>query len=199
MVFRVSTQLVFIMKYLIAGLGNIGPDYANTRHNIGFTVLDNLAGLSELSWKDSRYAFNADYKYKARNFVLIKPTTYMNLSGKAINYWLQKEKIPVENLLVITDDLALPFGTIRIRMKGSDGGHNGLYSIASTLGTNHFSRLRFGIGDEFQKGTQVNYVLGEWSAEEKESLKERIDKVIEAIKCFGTLGIERTMNLYNNK
>lgn len=199
MVFRVSNQLVFIMKYLIAGLGNIGPDYANTRHNIGFTVLDNLAGLSELSWKDSRYAFNADYKYKARNFVLIKPTTYMNLSGKAINYWLQKEKIPVENLLVITDDLALPFGTIRIRMKGSDGGHNGLYSIASTLGTNHFSRLRFGIGDEFQKGTQVNYVLGEWSAEEKESLKERIDKVIEAIKCFGTLGIERTMNLYNNK
>jgi peptidyl-tRNA hydrolase, PTH1 family len=191
--------MVLIMKYLIAGLGNIGPDYANTRHNIGFTVLDSLAGLSEISWEDKRYAFKADYKYKARNFVLIKPTTYMNLSGKAINYWLQKEKIPVENLLVITDDLALPFGTIRIRMKGSDGGHNGLYSIASTLGTNHFSRLRFGIGDEFQKGTQVNYVLGEWSVKEKEALKERIDKVIEAIKCFGTLGIERTMNLYNNK
>lgn len=188
-----------LMKYLIAGLGNIGPDYANTRHNIGFTILDALAGLSDISWEDKRYAFKADYKYKARNFVLIKPTTYMNLSGKAINYWLQKEKIPVENLLVITDDLALPFGTIRIRMKGSDGGHNGLYSISSTLGTNHFSRLRFGIGDGFQKGTQVNYVLGEWSVEEKEALKERIDKVIEAIKCFGTLGIERTMNLYNNK
>lgn len=187
------------MKYLIAGLGNIGNEYVNTRHNIGFTILNELARLSEISFEDKRYAFKAEYKHKSRTFVLIRPTTYMNLSGRAINYWLQKEKIPVENLLVITDDIALPFGTIRIRTKGSDGGHNGLYSIASTLGTNQFSRLRFGIGGDFPKGTQVNYVLGEWLPEEEKALPERIEKVIEAIRCFGTLGIERTMNLYNSK
>lgn len=187
------------MKYLVAGLGNIGPDYLNTRHNIGFTILDSLAAMSGISFQDERYAFKSEYRFKARTFIFIKPTTYMNLSGKAVNYWLQKEKIPVENLLVITDDLALPFGTIRIRMKGSDGGHNGLYSIASILGSDQFSRLRFGIGNGFQKGSQVNYVLGQWLPEEKSALPERIEKVIEAVKCFGTLGIERTMNLYNNK
>jgi len=187
------------MKYLIAGLGNIGADYVNTRHNIGFSILNALVAGMGILWEDKRYAFKAEFRFKARNFILIKPTTYMNLSGRAINYWLQKEKIPIENLMVITDDIALPFGTIRIRAKGSDGGHNGLYSIINILGNNEFSRLRFGIGDGFSKGTQVNYVLGEWSPEEKEKLPERIEKVIQAIKCFGTLGIERTMNLYNNK
>jgi PTH1 family peptidyl-tRNA hydrolase len=187
------------MKYLIVGLGNIGPEYKNTRHNIGFIILDDLAIKKELSWEDKRYAYRTEFKYRSRNIVLIKPTTYMNLSGRAVNYWLQKEKIPVENMLVITDDLALPFGTIRIRSKGSDGGHNGLYSIIGTLGTNEFSRLRFGIGGSFPKGSQVNYVLGEWDPEEENGLPERMDKVIEAIQSFTTLGIERTMNFYNNK
>lgn len=187
------------MKYLIAGLGNIGAEYANTRHNIGFSILDTIAMDAGISWEDKRYAFKTEFRFKARNFVLIKPTTYMNLSGKSVNYWMQKEKIPLQNLMVITDDIALPFGTIRIRAKGSDGGHNGLYSIINVLGTDQFFRLRFGIGDGFPKGTQVNYVLGEWSQDEREKLPERMNKVAEAIKSFGTLGGERTMNLYNNK
>jgi peptidyl-tRNA hydrolase, PTH1 family len=187
------------MKYLIAGLGNIGNDYAGTRHNIGFTILDHLAESSDLHFDDKRYAFRAEMKFKSRLYILIKPSTYMNLSGRAVNYWLQKEKIPLENLLVVTDDLALPFGTIRIRARGSDGGHNGLFSIISVLGTNDFARMRFGIGGEFPKGSQVNYVLGEWLPEESKMLSERIQQACEAIKTFGTLGIERTMNLYNNK
>ena len=187
------------MKYLIAGLGNIGNEYAGTRHNIGFTILDHLADSSGLQYDDKRYAFRAEMKFKSRLFILIKPTTYMNLSGRAINYWLQKEKIPLGNLLVVTDDLALPYGTIRIRARGSEGGHNGLFSIISILGSSDFARMRFGIGGGFPKGSQVNHVLGEWLPEEKDLLPERIQKASEAIKTFGTLGIERTMNLYNNK
>ncbi len=187
------------MKYLIAGLGNFGEEYAETRHNIGFIVLDALAAKSNISFHDRRYGFVGYYKYRARNCVLLKPSTYMNLSGRALNYWLQKEKIPVKNLFVIVDDLALPFGTIRIRAGGGDGGHNGLYNINQVLGRNDYARLRFGIGGEYSSGGQVDYVLGKLSMEEKLVLTERTERAIEAIQSFVTIGIERTMNLYNNK
>lgn len=187
------------MKYLIAGLGNIGAEYKNTRHNIGFQILDALAGASNILFNDKRYGFVGEYKFKARTFILVKPTTYMNLSGRAVSYWLQKEEIPIENLLVLVDDLALPFGTLRLKSKGSAGGHNGLENINQVLGRNDYARLRFGIGDNFHKGFQVDYVLGEWSAEEKKELPAKIDNCIEIIQSFGTIGIERTMNFYNKK
>ncbi len=187
------------MKYLIAGLGNFGEQYANTRHNIGFMVLDTLAGVSNISFEDRRYGFVTNYRYRSRTCVLLKPTTYMNLSGRAVNYWLQKEKIPLENLFVIVDDLALPFGTVRIRARGGDGGHNGLYNISQVLGTQAYARLRFGIGGDYGSGDQVGYVLGELSPEEKQVLPERIDRVVDSVRSFVTVGIERTMNLYNNK
>lgn len=187
------------MKYLIAGLGNIGKEYENTRHNIGFKILDALAGASNVVFNDSRYGFVAEMKFKARTFVLLRPTTYMNLSGRAVNYWLKKENIPLENLLVLVDDIALPFGTIRIKSKGSDGGHNGLRNITDVLGNDQYARLRFGIGDDFHKGYQINYVLGEWSREEEKELPFLIDQCMEAVKSFGTLGIERTMNFFNTR
>ncbi len=187
------------MKYLIAGLGNIGSEYSGTRHNIGFQVLDALAKASNLVFTDARRAFKTELKHKGRTLIMIKPTTYMNLSGKAINYWLQKEKIPIENLFVIADDLALPYGTIRIRSKGSDAGHNGLKNINEILGTNVYSRLRFGIGNEYLKGQQIDYVLGEWDDEEKQKLPERIEKCKQAILSFPMIGIQRTMNQFNNK
>ncbi len=187
------------MKYLIAGLGNIGSEYENTRHNIGFTVLDAFAKASNIFFNQDRHAFVTEFKFKGRTLVLIKPTTYMNLSGKAVNYWLQQHKIPVENLLVITDDLALPFGKIRIRPAGSDGGHNGLKDIIATLGHQNFARLRFGIGDEFSKGHQSNYVLGQWTPEEDKALQPRIELCTEIIKGFSTTGLQRTMNDFNNR
>lgn len=187
------------MKYLIAGLGNIGNEYVNTRHNIGFLVLDALAETSNTYFKEDRLAFTAEVKYKARTFILIKPTTYMNLSGKAINYWLQTSKIPLNNLLVITDDIALPFGTLRLKASGSDGGHNGLKSIAEILGSINYPRLRFGIGNNFSKGQQVNYVLSEWSEDEKKKLHTNIELAVEIINKFGTIGIQRTMNEYNSR
>ncbi|MBN1821964.1 MAG: aminoacyl-tRNA hydrolase [Prolixibacteraceae bacterium] len=187
------------MKYLIAGLGNIGKEYENTRHNIGFRILDALADASNISFSDRRYGFIGEYKFKSRIFILLRPTTYMNLSGRAVNYWLQKEKIPVENLLVLVDDIALPFGTIRVRAKGSDGGHNGLKSITQNLGRNDYARLRFGIGDNFHPGFQVDYVLSDWDKEEEKELPPLIDNCIEIIQSFGTIGIERTMNTYNTK
>ena len=187
------------MKFLIAGLGNIGAEYANTRHNIGFTVLDAFAEASNFTFQSDRLGSVAYAKHKGRTLVLIKPSTYMNLSGKAINYWLQQEKISIENLLVITDDIALPFGTVRIRSKGGDGGHNGLTSIIETLGTQEFARVRFGIGSDFAKGYQSDYVLGEWSDEQKKLLPERIKKSIEVIKSFATIGLQNTMNQYNKK
>jgi len=186
------------MKYLIAGLGNIGSEYDNTRHNIGFEVADAFAKASATSFSSDRLASIAEAKFKGRTFVLIKPTTFMNLSGKAVNYWLQKEKIPQENLLVVTDDLALPFGTLRMKGKGSDGGHNGLKHIIATLGNNQWARFRFGVGAEFQRGKQIDYVLGKWSSEEEERLPERINRCVEAIQAFGTIGLPRTMNFYNN-
>lgn len=187
------------MKYLIAGLGNIGEDYKNTRHNIGFNVLDALAGASNISFQDKRYAYIAEYKFKGRSFILIKPTTYVNRSGRAINYWLQKQKIPVERMLVIVDDISLPFGNLRLRPKGGDAGHNGLININYILGHQNYARLRFGIGNEFGPGQQVNYVLGKWNEEEEKALPEQIDLAIEIIKSFGTIGLERTMNQYNSK
>ncbi len=187
------------MKYLIAGLGNIGLEYSNTRHNIGFMVLDALASASNTVFTSQRYGSISEVKHKGRTFVLLKPSTYMNLSGRAISYWLKKEKIPIENMLVVTDDVALPLGTLRIRKKGSDGGHNGLKSIIEMMATQDFNRLRFGIGNDFPKGYQVDFVLGEWSLDEKKILPERIEIASKIILSFGTIGIDRTMNLYNNK
>ncbi len=186
-------------KFLIVGLGNIGPKYHNTRHNIGFKVLDHLVEKEDLTFESQKLGDIATYKFKGRTFILLKPSTYMNLSGKAVNYWLQKERIPLEHLLVITDDLNLPFGTIRVKTKGSDGGHNGLKDIQAQLGTTTYNRFRFGISDEFSKGRQVDYVLGEWDEEERKKLPERLDKSAEVIRSFGTAGINNTMNTFNGK
>jgi len=186
-------------KFLIVGLGNIGAEYANTRHNIGFKVLDALVDKEELKFETQKLGDVATYKFKGRTFILLKPSTYMNLSGKSVLYWLTKEKVPLENLLVITDDLNLPFGNIRLKTKGSDGGHNGLKDIQDKLQTTKYNRFRFGISDEFSKGRQVDYVLGEWTDEESQKLSERFDKSIELIKSFGTAGINNTMNTFNGK
>ncbi len=187
------------MKYLVAGLGNIGKEYDNTRHNVGFMILDALAGASNIVFEDRRYGFVAEYKFKARTFILLKPSTYVNLSGRAVSFWLKKEGILPENLLVVCDDIALPFGTLRLRAKGSDGGHNGLRSVSEVLGTHDFARLRFGVGDHFHKGYQVDFVLGKWTPDEARQLPSLTEKCSEIIRSFGTLGIERTMNLYNKK
>ena len=187
------------MKYLIAGLGNIGAEYADTRHNIGFRVLDALAAEAGATFRTDRYGSVAEIKHKGRTLVLLKPSTYMNLSGKAVSYWLKAEKIPVENLFVVVDDIALPFGSIRIRSKGSDGGHNGLKNIAELLGRTDYARLRFGIGGDFPKGYQVDYLLGEWTPEEKAAMPERLAVAGDAVRSFGTAGLERTMNAFNNK
>jgi len=187
------------MKYLIAGLGNIGSEYENTKHNIGFSVLDLISQEENLTFKTDRLADVSTWKTKGRTLILIKPSTYMNLSGKAINYWLQTEKILMENLLVITDDLALPFGTLRLRAKGSDGGHNGLRNIQEVLGTQEYARLRFGVGNDFPKGHQVNYVLSPWEKEERELLPERLQKCKALVQSFATIGVARTMSLFNNQ
>jgi PTH1 family peptidyl-tRNA hydrolase len=187
------------MKYLIAGLGNIGQEYENTRHNIGFRVVEALATESGATWKSDRYGEVVEVRAKNKTLLLLKPNTYMNLSGKSVRYWLQQEKIPVENLLVVLDDLSLGFGRLRIKGKGSDGGHNGLKSLQELLGTTAYPRLRFGIGADFHQGQQVDYVLGEWSATEKEALPAAIKKSCEAIKSFALAGLERTMNQYNSK
>lgn len=184
-------------KFLIAGLGNIGPKYHNTRHNIGFKMLDHLAEKNELTWETAKLGDISLHKKKGRSFLLLKPSTYMNLSGKAVKYWLDKEKIPIENLLVVTDDLNLQFGTIRVKTKGSDGGHNGLKDIQQTLQTTSYPRFRFGISDAFSKGRQVDYVLGEWSPEEEKALKERLDKGEKVIESFGLAGVNITMNTFN--
>ncbi len=185
------------MKYLIAGLGNIGPEYLLTRHNVGFMALDRLAAKQEFSFKMEKLAYLADFKYKGKQIYCIKPTTYMNLSGNAINYWLQNLKIPVENLLVICDDLALPFGKTRLKPKGSHGGQNGLRNIEEKLGTQHYNRLRVGIGNNFPKGRQVDYVLKPFDEDEMIQLVDKLDKIGEIILNFCAIGVERTMNFYN--
>lgn len=187
------------MKYLIVGLGNIGAEYAETRHNIGFKVLDALAESSNTSFKSSRYGDVAEVKHKGRTLIMLKPATYMNLSGKAVSYWLKQEKIPIENLFVVVDDIAIPFGSIRIRKKGSDGGHNGLKSVNELLGDSNYVRMRFGVGGDFPRGMQVDYVLGEWTKEEYALLPNRLKVANEAILGFTTIGIDRTMNTYNKK
>jgi PTH1 family peptidyl-tRNA hydrolase len=189
----------FMKKFLIVGLGNIGAEYVNTRHNIGFQILDYLATKEAISFETVKLGAMAQYKFKGRTFLLLKPNTYMNLSGKAVQYWIEKEKIPLENILVITDDLNLEFGTIRIRMKGSDGGHNGLKNINIILNTQNYPRFRFGISDQFKKGQQVNYVLGEWDETEKKKLPERLELAAEIIRSFGTAGLENTMSNFNGK
>ncbi len=187
----------FMNKFLIIGLGNIGPEYAHTRHNIGFDVLDHLAATKEFSFNTERYADKAEFKIKGRIIHLIKPNTYMNLSGKAMKYWIDKLQIPIENSLVIVDDLAIDFGRIRIKKNGSDGGHNGLKSIQEEMKTQNYPRLRFGIGSEYSKGQQIDYVLGKWRAEEQEVLRERIDTCAKAIIDFPLIGIDKLMNAYN--
>ena len=186
-------------KYLIVGLGNIGADYVNTRHNIGFKALNHFANTHNIEFENRKLGALANYKLKGRIFLLLKPNTFMNLSGKAIKYWLDKEKIPMANLLVVTDDLNLSFGTLRFKTKGSDGGHNGLKDIQDKLNTNQYSRLRFGISDEFSKGRQVDYVLGLWSDEESSKLDERLSRVSQSLISFGMSGINETMNQFNGK
>lgn len=187
------------MKYLITGLGNPGPEYAGTRHNIGFQVVEALAHLFEASFSPGRYAETARFKHKGRTFVLIKPQTFMNLSGKAVRYWLEQESLGPEHLLVITDDLALPFGKIRLRGSGGAGGHNGLTSIIELLGTEEFPRLRFGIGGDFPRGRQSEYVLGAWTPEEAKKLPERVELSGKAVLQFGLLGIAQAMNAFNKR
>jgi len=187
------------MKYLIVGLGNIGSEYEETRHNIGFKVLDALAGASNLVFKSGRYAQVCELKHKGRTFVIVKPSTYMNLSGNAVRYWMQQEKISIENVLVVTDDLALPFGKLRMRGQGSDGGHNGLKHIQEILATPTYARLRFGIHNEFSKGQQVDYVLGQWNDEERKTLSERIDLAGKCVLSFGLMGLSKTMTEFNSK
>jgi peptidyl-tRNA hydrolase, PTH1 family len=186
-------------KFLIVGLGNIGSEYANTRHNIGFKIVDFIANQEGVSFQTQKLGDVAELKIKGRTILLLKPNTYMNLSGKAVNYWLEKEKIEKENLLVITDDLNLAFGTIRIKTKGSDGGHNGLKNIQLLLNSTEYPRFRFGISDAFKKGKQVDYVLGEWDDTEKEQLKERLALSAEIVKSFALAGLNNTMNSYNGK
>ena len=185
------------MKYLIVGLGNIGSEYEHTRHNIGFDVADAFVAKHGGTFKSDRLADLAECKWKGRIFVVIKPTTYMNLSGKAVKYWMDKEKVPLENIFVLVDDLALPLETLRIRPGGSDAGQNGLKSIQELLGSNQYPRLRFGIGNNYAKGQQVDFVLGKWPADEWKIVSKKIDACVESIESFATVGIERTMNKYN--
>ena len=187
------------MKYLIVGLGNIGDEYHETRHNIGFMILDALAKASNIVFKDGRYGATASLSLKGRQLILLKPSTYMNLSGNAVRYWMQQEKIPLENVLIVVDDLALPLGSLRLKGKGSDAGHNGLKHIAATLGTQNYARLKFGIGNNFPKGGQIDYVLGHFDEEEQKALPERIAIAGEIIKSFCLAGLNITMNQFNNK
>ncbi|MEL6636329.1 MAG: aminoacyl-tRNA hydrolase [Bacteroidota bacterium] len=187
------------MKYLIVGLGNIGPKYTNTRHNVGFLVVDTLAKEFDSPLRTDQLGTVGEFKHKGRTFVLLKPSTYMNLSGKAVRYWMQKKKIDKRNVLVVLDDLNLPFGKQRLRAKGKDGGHNGLKNIDQVTGGNNYARLRIGIGNEYSRGKQINYVLGEWTAEEEQSLPERLRYAADTVKSFGTIGIDHTMNQFNKR
>lgn len=187
------------MKYLIVGLGNIGPEYEETRHNIGFKILDALAKASNVVFSDKRYGFIAETRLKNKSLVLLKPSTFMNLSGNAVRYWMQKENIPIENILIVVDDLALPFGLLRLKAKGSDAGHNGLIHIQNILGTQTYPRLRFGIGNNFSRGAQINYVMSPFEPEEEEVIPARLDEAVKIIHSFCLAGINITMNQFNKK
>ncbi len=197
--FKYKESKLNMNKFLIVGLGNIGSEYANTRHNIGFRILNHFAEQNQVNFKNAKFGDIAELKIKGRTTFLLKPNTYMNLSGKAVKYWMEKENILAENILIITDDLNLSFGTIRIKAKGSDGGHNGLKNIQQVLNTNVYPRFRFGISDEFKKGQQVDYVLGEWTTEEKLALKTRLPLCNDIINSFVFGGLNNTMNAYNGK
>ncbi|MDR3653490.1 MAG: aminoacyl-tRNA hydrolase [Paludibacter sp.] len=187
------------MKYLIVGLGNIGNEYQDTRHNIGFTILDAFAKASNVFFTENRYGSTCEVKIKGRTLILLKPSTFMNLSGNALRYWIQKENIEIENVLVVVDDLALPFGTLRLKPKGSDAGHNGLKNIQEILGHSNYARLRFGIGNDFAKGRQIEYVLGKWTKEQADVLPERAERCAEIIQSFCLAGMQLTMTQFNNK
>ncbi|MDO4930611.1 MAG: aminoacyl-tRNA hydrolase [Bacteroidales bacterium] len=187
------------MNFLIVGLGNIGNEYARTRHNIGFRVLDALAKASNLVFEDKRYGAVATLKVKNQTLILLKPSTYMNLSGNAVRYWMNEKKIPLENLLVVVDDLALPFGQLRMKPSGSEAGHNGLKHITSVLGTQQYARLRFGIGNDFPRGGQIDFVLGEFTDEDLQTMDARLDVACEMVKSFALSGIQFTMNHFNKK
>jgi len=188
------------MKYLVVGLGNVGDEYKGTRHNIGFRIVDKLAeGLGLTQWEDRRYGFIANGRVKNAELVLLKPSTYMNLSGRAVHYWMEKEKIPVERLLIVCDDLSLPFGKLRLRPAGSDGGHNGLKNIAQLIGTQSYARLRFGIGNDFARGQQIDFVLGKFSEDDLATMDSHVGNAVDAIKTFCLSGINVAMNEYNNK
>jgi peptidyl-tRNA hydrolase, PTH1 family len=187
------------MKYLIVGLGNIGNEYQDTRHNIGFTILDAFAKASNVFFSENRYGATCEVKLKGRTLVLLKPSTFMNLSGNALRYWMQKEKIQIENVLVVVDDIALPFGTLRLKPQGSDAGHNGLKNIQEILGHTNYARLRFGIGNDFAKGRQVEYVLGKWTAEQAVAIPERAERCTEIIQSFCLAGMQLTMTRFNGK
>ena len=195
----ISENSDIMKKFLIVGLGNIGAEYVNTRHNVGFKILDYVASKASVSFETAKLGTVTEYTIKGRKLILLKPNTYMNLSGKAVHYWMQKENIAIENVLVITDDLNLAFGTIRIKAKGTDGGHNGLKNIQLILNTSEYPRFRFGISDEFKKGQQVDYVLGEWSDVEKEKLPERFEVAKQIVESFALAGLNETMNSFNGK
>jgi PTH1 family peptidyl-tRNA hydrolase len=194
-----ETQEELMKKFLIVGLGNIGDKYENTRHNIGFKILDELADDQNVNFETEKLGNLTSFRYKGRTFFLLKPNTFMNLSGKAIKYWMDKEKIPLENILVVTDDINIDFGSIRIKAKGSAGGHNGLKDTEAKLNTQKYARFRFGVGSDYAKGRQVDYVLGEWTKEEESQLIERLPKSAKAILSFGTAGLANTMNTFNGK
>ena len=187
------------MKHLIVGLGNIGSEYDGTRHNIGFRVLDALAKASNLVFEDKRYGAVTTLSLKGQQLLLLKPSTYMNLSGNAVRYWMNKENIPLERILIVADDLSLPFGALRMKPGGSDGGHNGLKNIASVLGTQTYARLRFGIANDFPRGGQIDFVLGHFSEDDRKLLPERLETAGEIVKSFCLAGLSNTMNQYNNK
>ena len=199
--FSTSKQLLpetdAMKKFLIVGLGNIGLEYAETRHNIGFKILDFLAEEENFVFESAKLGTVATFKYKGKSILCLKPSTYMNLSGKAVRYWMEKEKIPLENILIVTDDINLPFGTIRVKTKGSDGGHNGLKDVQNTLQTSKYNRFRFGVGSEFSKGKQVDYVLGKWNEDEASALPERLKKSADLVRSFVFSGIKNTMNQFN--
>ena len=196
---KVQEQIDPRMKYLIVGLGNIGAEYQNTRHNIGFRVVDALAEKAGVSFSTDRYGAVAEMRHRGHIVTLLKPSTYMNLSGKAVRYWLEATKTPIENLLIIVDDIALPIGALRMRMKGSDGGHNGLKNINEILGSDAYSRIRFGIGGDFPRGFQVDHVLGQWTSEEEAQMAEKLKTFVDASLSFVSIGAQRTMNTYNKK
>ncbi len=198
--FPIFDPVIFlIMKFLVVGLGNFGPEYHETRHNIGFMTVDFLAREREVAFEAVRFGERTEFKYKGRTFILLKPSTYMNLSGRAVKYWLEKEKIELVNLLSVVDDIALPLGVLRLRANGGAGGHNGLESINNVLETDQYARLRFGIGNDYPKGFQSQYVLGRWQADEREIIDPRIKLAAEMIVSFGMQGVAKTMNLYNIK